>query len=112
MRNVETFRGSGRFVTALDDADMEEFSVVFSRITEAWAGEWVERGRRDEGTCCLGVGVSVYRLKPGARKPEKVQVIPWTWSQGDLEAQRTKYLPLGMLAERGILGVYDCGFMD
>lgn len=112
MRRVETYRGSKEFVLALEPVDMEHMGPVFDRIRREWAAEWQARGCKDEGSCCLGVGISVYYLRPGKRKPERRQVISWTWSQGDLEADRTRHLPLGMLAEHGVLGVYDCGRMD
>jgi hypothetical protein len=56
--------------------------------------------------------VSVYHIPPRARQPRKVQVIQWNGSQGDLEAARTKGIPLRALAELGVDGVYDCGRMD
>jgi hypothetical protein len=112
MRRVETCRGSKRFVLALDPEDLIELGPTFDAVRLEWAKEWQRRGSRDEGSCCLGVGVSVYYLPPGKRRPERKQVISWTWSQGDLEADRTRHLPLGMLAEHGVLGVYDQGNMD
>jgi hypothetical protein len=112
MRRVETYKGSKDFVLALEPDDLEALLPQCAEIQRRWHGEWLTRGQRDEGSCCLGVGVSVYYLPPGKRKPERRQVISWTWSQGDLEADRTRHLPLGMLAEHGVLGVYDCGRMD
>ena len=112
MRNVETYRGSGEYVTALSDDDMASLQPEFDRIRIEWYREWVRRGSVDEGSCCLGVGVSVFHLPGRKRTPVRKQVISWTWSQGDLEADRTRHLPLGMLADLGVPGFYNCGFMD
>ena len=112
MRLVEKYKGSDTLVTALDDQELAAVRQRCGDIQTKWYQEWLARGAKDEGSCCMGVGVSVYHLRPGKRKPERVQVISWTWSQGDLEADRTRHLPLGMLAEHGVLGVYDCGRMD
>ena len=112
MRRVETYRGSGEFVNAVESSDLQRLRGDFARIEDAWYQEWRARGCKDEGSCCLGVGVSVYHLPPRARQPRKVQVIQWNGSQGDLEAARTKGIPLRALSELGVDGVYDCGRMD
>lgn len=112
MKRVETHKGSGEFVNALEASDLSRLRDEFSRIEDAWYREWQSRGCRDEGSCCLGVGVSVYHIPKRARQPKKLQVIRWSFSQGDLEADRTKGIPLRMLAALGVDGVYDCGRMD
>lgn len=112
MRKVETYKGSGEYVNALESHDLERLRPEFSRIEHAWYREWIARGRVDEGSCCLGVGVSVYHVPPRARSPKRVQVIRWNGSQGDFEADRTKGIPLRMLSDLGVDGVYDCGWMD
>jgi len=68
MRRVETYRGSKDFVLALEPADLEYLTPTFDRVRLEWAKEWQRRGCKDEGSCCLGVGVSVYYLRPGKRK--------------------------------------------
>lgn len=112
MKTVETYRGSGETVNALQAADMDRLQPVFAEIEREWLELWKARGCRDEGSCCLGVGVSVYFLPPRARTPQRVQVIRWLGSQGDFEAERTKSLPIDRLAAHGATAVYDCGNMD
>jgi hypothetical protein len=112
MKTVETYKGSRRFVQALQDADIEALRPVVREIEQEWFDLWVSRGQRDEGSCIVGVGVSIYYLPPRARHPRERQVIRWTWSQGDFEAERTKELPIKRLAKHGATAVYNCGRMD
>jgi len=112
MKTVETYKGSGEFVQAMQDADIERLRPVFSEIEREWLALWIARGRKDEGSSILGVGVSVYYLPPRARQPKRRQVVRWLGSQGDFEADRTKDLPIRRLAEHGATAVYDCGYMD
>ena len=112
MKDVETYKGSGEIVHAVQDADLEKFAQLFRNAQYAWYQEWMARGQIDEGSCCLGVGVSVYYLPPRARHPRLRQVIEWLGSQGDFEAERTKAIPIKMLADHGISATYDCGRMD
>jgi len=112
MKRVETDRGSGEFVNAVQDADLERLRPVFAETQREWFEEWMGRGQRDEGSCCLGIGISVFYLPPRARQPQRRQVIAWTWSQGDFEAERTKATPIDRLAQYGVTAVYDCGRMD
>ena len=112
MKTLETYKGSGEFVNALQYADLERLRPVFAEVQREWFAEWVARGQVDEGSCCLGIGVSVYYLPPRARQPVRRQVIAWTWSQGDFEADRTKATPINRLAQYGATAVYDCGRMD
>ena len=112
MKTVETYKGSGESVNAVQDADLDRLRDVFAEVQREWFAEWMARGQRDEGSCCLGIGISVYYLPPRARQPIRRQVIAWTWSQGDLEAERTKATPINRLAEHGVAAVYDCGRMD
>lgn len=112
MKTVETYRGSGEMVNAVQDADLERLQPVFAEIQREWFAEWMARGQRDEGSSCLGIGISVYYLPPRARQPVRRQVIAWTWSQGDFEAERTRATPINRLAEHGVTAAYDCGRMD
>jgi hypothetical protein len=112
MKNVETYKGSGEMVSALQDADIEQMRPIFREIEYAWYEQWLARGQKDEGSCCLGIGISVYYLPPRARYPRLRQVIQWTWSQGDFEAERTKDTPIKALAKYGASAVYNCGRMD
>ena len=86
--------------------------IAMTEVQREWFAEWVARGQKDEGSCCLGIGISVYYLPPRARQPVRRQVIAWTWSQGDFEAERTKATPINRLAQYGAAAVYDCGRMD
>ena len=112
MKTVETYTGSGEYVTALQDADLASMLPIFREIEGEWYREWIARGQKDEGSCCLGIGISVYYLPPRARQPQRRQVIEWTWSQGDFEAERTKATPINRLAEHGVTAVYNCGRLD
>lgn len=112
MKRVETYKGSGKFVNAVQDADLETLRPVFREAERAWYQEWVARGCKDEGSCCLGIGVSVYYLPPRGRTPKPRQVIEWNGSQGDFEAERTKSLPIRMLADAGVDAFYNCGRLD
>jgi hypothetical protein len=112
MKRVETYRGSGEYVNAVQDADLERLRPVFAEAQREWFAEWVARGQRDEGSCCMGVGISVYYLPPRARQPQRRQVIAWTWSQGDLEADRTQATPINRIAQHGASATYDWGRMD
>lgn len=112
MKTVETYKGSGNYVNALQNAELEKMRPIFKQIETAWCDEWIARGQKDEGSCCLGVGISVYYLPPRSRQPRLVQVIGWTWSQGDFEAERTKGTPIKMLADLGVSATYDCGRLD
>lgn len=112
MKTVETYKGSGEFVQAVQDADLERMRPAFAEIEREWVELWIARGRKDEGSCCMGVGVSVYYLPPRARQPKPMQVVRWLGSQGDFEADRTKELPIGRLAAMGASAFYNCGWMD
>lgn len=112
MKRVETYTGSGEFVNAVQDADIDKLRPLFREAEMAWYDEWVARGCIDEGSCCLGIGVYVYYLPPRGRSPRVRQVINWNGSQGDFEAERTKGLPIGMLADAGVDAFYNCGRMD
>lgn len=112
MKRVETYKGSGEYVNAAQDSDMATLRPVFTAAEVAWHREWVNRGCIDEGSSCLGVGVSIYYLPPRARTPQRLQVVPWNGSQGDFEAERTKSIPLSMLEKCGVTATYDCGRMD
>jgi hypothetical protein len=112
MKRVETYKGSGDFVNAVQEADLASLRPVFKQAEDAWYSEWVARGCKDEGSCCLGVGVSIYYLPSRARQPRPMQVIYWNGSQGDFEAERTKQTPIRMLTERGIDAFYNCGRLD
>lgn len=112
MKTVETYKGSGEFVVALQDADIDTMRPIFREAEREWYRAWVARGCKDEGSCCLGVGVSVYYLPPRARTPQRRQVIAWNGSQGDFEAERTKEVPIGLLAQHGVPAAYDCGRLD
>jgi hypothetical protein len=112
MKTVETYKGSGERVAALQDSDMARMAESFQQIEREWYSEWVARGCIDEGSCIMGVGISVYYLPPRARTPQRRQVIRWNGSQGDFEAERTKGTPIGRLAEMGVQAFYDCGWMD
>jgi hypothetical protein len=112
MKRVETYKGSGEFVTAMNDSDLKRMKHVIRDASEAWFSAWVRDGEVDEGSCCLGIGIDVFYLPPRARYPRIRQVIRWTWTQGDFGAERTKEVPLRMLKDAGIDARYNCGRMD
>jgi hypothetical protein len=112
MKRVETYKGSGEFVNAVQDTDLSELRPVFEQAKDAWHDEWVRRGSDQRGSCCIGIGISVYYLPPRARQPRPRQVIYWSFSQGDFGAEATKETPIQMLAARGVDAYYNCGRLD
>lgn len=111
MKQITRYDGTTELV--YQDADLDRLTPVFRKLEAAWTRLWQERGSKDEGTCCLGVGFSVRYVGPRKRKAEDRMVIRWQGSQGDSEAQRTKDAVLGWLADLGIEGVrYEYGVMD
>lgn len=112
MKRVETYKGSGEFVNAVQDADLASLGQRIRDARDAWYAAWLRDGRVDEGSCCLGIGIDVFYLPPRARYPRIRQVIRWTWTQGDFGAERTKTVPIAMLAEAGVDAHYNCGRMD
>jgi hypothetical protein len=112
MKRVETYRGSGEFVNAVQDADLADLRSLIGDARDAWYAAWLRGGEVDEGSCCLGIGIDVFYLPPRARHPRPRQVISWTWTQGDFGAERTKAVPIKMLAKAGIDAYYNSGRMD
>jgi len=112
MKRVETYKGSGEFVDALQDKDLEKARWQIHDARDAWYAAWLKDGCVDDGSCCLGIGIDVFYLPPRARYPRIRQVIRWTWTQGDFGAERTKEVPLRMLKDAGIDARYNCGNMD
>jgi hypothetical protein len=111
MKKVELWKG-GDQVTAYQDADLLPLQAVFKIAEDAWHTVWVARGCIDEGSCILGVGISIWYLAPGKRKPERLQVVRWKGSQGDFEASRLKSIPMDILSKAGLEPMYDAGVMD
>lgn len=112
MKRVETYRGSGEYVDALQDADLRSLSPCIAYARDAWHEAWLEGGCVDEGSCCVGIGIEVWYLPPRARNPRLRTVIAWNWTQRDFGAYATKDTPLRILAEEGVKGIYNCGRMD
>jgi hypothetical protein len=112
MKRVETYKGSGEFVNAVQDADLSELRSLISEARDDWYAAWIRDGQVEEGSCCLGIGIDVYYLPPRARYPRPRQVISWTWTQGDFGAARTKDVPIKLLAKAGIDAYYNSGRMD
>ena len=112
MKRVETYKGSGEFVNAVQDSDLKLLRPVFAEAEREWLDLWIARGQVDEGSCIMGVGVSVFYLAPRARAPKRQQVVRWLGSQGDFEAERTKAVPIGRIEKSGATAVYDFGWMD
>lgn len=111
MKNVKDY--DGQMIECYQDKDLEKFSKDFEEIQDRWFEIWKARGSKDEGTCCLGVGLRVNYVAPRCRTPKSKLVVNWTWSQGDLEAQRTKDEILELCESYGLTGVsYECGRMD
>ena len=103
----------GRIVECYQDKDLEKLAKDFEEIQDRWFEIWKSRGSVDDGTCCVGVGLSVNYVPPRGRTPKTKLVVRWEWSQGDLEAQRTKNEILKVCENYGITGVsYEYGRMD
>jgi hypothetical protein len=108
---MEIYKGS-KLYGVYSYKDAEALMNIGSRAKELWYAEWLEKGKEDIGSCCLGKGLAVYYLEKGFRVPKKKLIANCNWVQGNISASKSKGSAEEYLKALGIEFWYDDGVMD
>ena len=112
MRRVPSYHCQGEIVNALEDSDFKKMKTVFDEAAAAWIAEWQKQGSTDEGSCCGGKGIQVWRVRKGCRVAEHFTAVDCPPVQGNVSAGRSAGPALQYLEEQGIEATYYDGWMD
>jgi hypothetical protein len=91
-------------VLAFLPEDIQRAEPHFDKAQKMW-----EKYYKDEGSCVLGCGISVWWIPPRCRKPQEYMAVHVP-GQGD--GGNSVHIPLNYLAMNGIPGFYNPGRMD
>jgi hypothetical protein len=113
MKKIETFyKGSGTFVDAYEKADLADIRYKLNIAENAWYNEWVDQGKQNLGTCCLGKGIQIWYRGPRKRSAVPLTVVPSPPCQGNVSAYKSSGPAMEYLKECGIEAEYYDGRMD
>jgi hypothetical protein len=113
MKTMEAFgKGTGKFVDAYEQEDLNKLRPVLAKAQELWINEWVAQGSTDEGTCTGGKGIQIWYRGPRKRSANPRTVVRGPNVQGNVSAARSNTGALAYLHSLGIDASYYDGWMD
>jgi hypothetical protein len=113
MKTIEKYyKGSNDFVNAYEKKDLEKLTEIFQEATSIWYGEWLEQGKKDDGSCCGGKGLEVYYIAPRCRSAKPINIVKCNWVQGNISAYKSSGKALDFLKKNNIEATYNDGWLD
>ena len=110
MKKMELY--DGEVVDVYQTQDIQDNMPHLLRAEQIWHETWIAQGRRDEGSCCGGKGLSVEFVRPRQRYPREINVVSCNWVQGNVSASKSHGPALQYLKDNGINARYNDGWMD
>jgi hypothetical protein len=93
--------------------DLENFYLAFVTAEKIWNKEWESLGRKQEGCCCVGKGITVQYVRPRGRTAiYNYRVVPCPPTQGNISAQESVGPALEFLEKKGVKCRYFDGYMN
>ena len=113
MKTVPKYELKGEKVEAYEKADIESLAYAFKEAYDVWVQEWERQGAKDEGSCVVGNGLTVWYSAPRKRTAKPLIVVRPPPTQGCLSQETTMDAAIKHLRDRHDINVeYTPGRMD